>query len=350
MRPDTSSRHAMAGINQSMLVLCVVALAVSATLTGVVRRYALKRQLVDVPGARSSHQLPTPRGGGVAIVLVFLGALPWLTLHEGWALTHSIAIGGGGALVAMVGFLDDHAHVAARWRLAAHFLAAFWVLAWLDVGEVSALLSAGMPEFVGFALAAVGLVWMLNLYNFMDGIDAIAGGEAVCVCLGGAALTILCAEPAIAVALLTLVAAVGGFLVWNLPPAKIFMGDVGSGFLGLTLGSFALMAGLADRALFWAWLILLGVFVVDATWTLMRRLLRGDRVYEAHRSHAYQRASRLLGAHLPVTLAVVGINLLWLLPCAWLVATGAVEPWLGVLVSYTPLVALVIFLGAGTLE
>ncbi|ENO98582.1 group 4 glycosyl transferase [Thauera phenylacetica B4P] len=251
----------------------------------------------------------------------------------------------------MVGFLDDHGHIAARWRLLAHFVAAFWALGWL--GGAPALLLFGVQFDLGWlsiALVAVYLVWLLNLYNFMDGIDGIASVEAICVCVGGALLYVLLGKPDLALLPLMLAAAVAGFLFWNFPPARIFMGDAGSGFLGIVLGIMSIQAGWVDPALFWSWVILLGVFVVDATFTLVRRLLRGDKVYEAHRSHAYQYASRQYGRHLPVTLAVGVINMAWLLPIALLVGTGRVDGVIGVVVAYAPLVLLAIKFHAGELE
>lgn len=138
-----------------------------------------------------------------------------------------------------------------------------------------------------------------------------------------------------------------GFLAWNFPPARIFMGDAGSGFLGLMLGALSFQAAWVAPSLLWSWVILLGVFVVDATLTLLRRLARGERVYQAHRSHAYQHAARRLGRHRPVTLAVGAINLLWLLPIALWVGIGGGCGGLGVMVAYTPLVILGWRWGAG---
>jgi Fuc2NAc and GlcNAc transferase len=184
----------------------------------------------------------------------------------------------------------------------------------------------------------------------MDGIDGIASVEAICVCLGGAALYLLAGQTALAALPLLLGAAVAGFLYWNFPPARIFMGDAGSGFLGIVLGTLSLQAGWVAPELFWSWVILLGVFVCDATFTLIRRLLRGDKVYEAHRSHAYQYASRQFGRHLPVTLAVGAINLFWLLPIALLVGLQKVDGVVGVLVAYLPLIALAMKFRAGELE
>lgn len=323
----------------------------SLVLTGLLRRYALARSVLDIPNARSSHSVPTPRGGGVAIVLSFLVVLPLLALSQGLAWAPLLALLGAGAWVAVVGFLDDHGHIAARWRLLSHFAAAIWALGWLGGSAPLQLFGVAFDlGWIGNGLAAIYLVWMLNLYNFMDGIDGIAGVEAVTVCIGGALLYVLLGRGELALLPLLLAAASAGFLVWNFPPAKIFMGDAGSGFLGLILGILSLQAAWVAPQLLWSWLILLAVFVVDATWTLMRRLLRGDKVYEAHRSHAYQYASRRAGRHLPVTLAVLGLNLLWLLPLALLVASGKVDGLLGFLLASAPLVALAIKYEAGRLE
>jgi Fuc2NAc and GlcNAc transferase len=324
---------------------------VSLFMTGALRRYALARSLMDIPNARSSHSVPTPRGGGVAIVLAFLAALPVLALANllPWAVMWALL--GAGAGVAVIGFLDDHGHIPARWRLLGHFAAAIWALFWL--GGLPPLSLFGMSldlGWLGHALAAVYLVWLLNLYNFMDGIDGIASVEAICVCLGGGLLYWLTGYMELATAPLLLALAVAGFLYWNFPPARIFMGDAGSGCLGLALGVLSLQAAWVAPELLWSWLILLGVFVLDATWTLIRRLLRGDKVYEAHRSHAYQHASRHFGKHLPVTLAVTGINLFWLLPIALWVGLGGVDGLLGLLLAYLPLVLLAVKFKAGEQE
>ncbi|QNH04845.1 glycosyltransferase family 4 protein [Pseudomonas sp. B11D7D] len=323
------------------LLLLVVLLAVLAfVLTALLRRYALARSLMDVPNERSSHSIPTPRGGGVAIVLVYMLGL-FVARESGLEVADDVfwALVGAGGGTALLGFLDDHGHIAARWRLLGHFAAAIWVLYWLGgLPPLTLLGSEWQLGWVGHVLAAFYLVWMLNLYNFMDGIDGIASCEAICVCLSAALLCLaLGIDGGSLVLPLLLAAAVFGFLLWNFPSAKIFMGDAGSGFLGLVLGALSLQAGWVSPELLWGWLILLGVFIVDATYTLARRLLRGERLYEAHRSHAYQFASRRYRRHLPVTLAVVAINLLWLLPIAMLVVAGWVDGALGLLLAYGPL-------------
>lgn len=321
------------------------------SLTGLLRRYALARSIIDIPNARSSHSVPTPRGGGVAIVTSFLLAVPVMAgvgvlgWSEAWALL------GAGSGIAILGFLDDHGHIAARWRLLGHFAASAWVL--FCLGGLPPLTFFGDSlelGWLGQILAVFYLVWLLNLYNFMDGIDGLASIEALCVCLGGALLYLLLGQPTYIWGPVALACATLGFLFWNFPPARIFMGDAGSGFLGIALGILSLQAAWVNSNLLFGWLILLGVFIVDATVTLLRRLLRGEKVYEAHRSHAYQFASRQYRRHLPVTLVVLVINVLWLIPLAVAVALEALAGWLGLAVAYVPLVYLALRFRAGQAE
>lgn len=314
----------------------------SCALTAGLWRFALHREWLDVPNARSSHDLPTPRGGGLAVVITVLLALLPLWWHGALSPSQGLGIGGAGILVALVGWLDDHGHVAARWRLLVHFLAAGWGLYWL--GGLPPVVLFGMAVDLGLAddlLALVLLVWLLNLYNFMDGVDGIAGIEAFTVCLGAIGLFWVVAPNTYGWVLpATLALAVLGFLVWNYPPAKIFMGDAGSGFIGLLLGLLLMDAAHDNPRLLWGWVILLAAFVADATVTLVRRLLKGDRVYEAHRSHAYQYLARQWGSHQRVSLLYGAINIVWLLPIALLTVTGRVDCLVGPAVAYVPLVVL----------
>ncbi|MDI2140543.1 MULTISPECIES: glycosyltransferase family 4 protein [unclassified Pseudomonas] len=328
-----------------------VAALLSFGCTWLLRHYALSRSLMDIPNARSSHSVPTPRGGGVAIVLTFMVALVFLLWRDLIVTAQFWAIAGAGGLVAVIGFMDDHGHIAARWRLLGHFAAATWLLFWM--GGLPPIAIFGWQVdlgVVGQLLAVVYLVWLLNLYNFMDGIDGIASVEAISICLSACLLAWLGGWLQLVWAPLLLAVCVAGFLFWNFPPAKIFMGDAGSGFLGIVLGGLSLQAAAVSSDFLWGWLILLGVFIVDATYTLLRRLLRGDKVYEAHRSHAYQFASRRFGRHLPVTIAVAAINMFWLLPVAVAVTRFGLDGSLGLIVAYAPLLLLAIRFRAGELE
>jgi len=328
-----------------------VVFAVVAVFTGTVRRFALRNELIDVPNQRSSHRTPTPRGGGLAIVAGVVFAWIASGIRGAVAADSVLVLALAGLVVAGVGFVDDRAHVAARWRLLAHLLAATIVTIW--TGGLGHLTLPGHILELGWAgqfLALLGVVWMINLFNFMDGIDGIAGIESATAAFGAAGLLWLSGHAADALILAIAGAASLGFLVWNWPPARIFMGDVGSGFLGFVLGSMAIATHVEGSLDIWAWLVILGVFVVDATVTLIRRVMRGERFYEAHRSHAYQNAARHLNSHKMVTLAVAAINVLWLLPIAALIALGKVAGVLGFLVAYVPLFWLAIAYHAGRSE
>jgi Fuc2NAc and GlcNAc transferase len=333
-----------------MITLSLFSFVASYLLTGLIRRYALNNNLLDVPNTRSSHSIATPRGGGVAVVIVFLSIMGGASFLDSLAYLNSVmGLILSGGLVAGIGFWDDHQSIPARWRFMAHFGAAAWGLYCLG-GLPPVIFFGSIVDlgWIGQVLGLFYLVWLLNLYNFMDGIDGLAGIEAITSCCGGALMTWLVApDSTVWMQPVLLAAAVSGFLVWNFPPARIFMGDAGSGFLGITLALFSVQAAWVDSRLLWVWLILLGVFIVDATVTLCRRVLRGEKFYEAHRSHAYQYASRSLGSHRHVTLVIFAINVFWLLPVASLVALDKLDGAPGLLVAYLPLLWLVYRYKAG---
>ncbi|GJB81360.1 MraY family glycosyltransferase [Pseudomonas shirazica] len=336
-----------------MVQLLIIALSLvgAAALTGAVRRLAIQKSVLDIPNERSSHSVPTPRGGGVAIVVAFIVAVLLLFGLGEIDLAATTALVLGGAGVAILGFYDDLGHIPARWRLLGHFLAGAWIV--FSLGGLAPITLWGAAidlGFIGSVLAVVFVVWMLNLYNFMDGIDGLASSEAVFVGLAGGLIYFLSGHTGLGGLSFALAASAAGFLLWNFPPAKIFMGDAGSGFLGVAMGALTLIAGWVSPEFFWSWIILLGFFVVDATVTLLRRLMRGEKVYEAHRSHAYQFASRQFASHKKVTLAAWGLNLFWLFPVALLVAFGGLNGLLGVCLAYLPLVVLALKFHAGELE
>jgi Fuc2NAc and GlcNAc transferase len=334
-------------------IMTVIALAIAVVFaswwgTRSVRAYALSRRLLDVPNQRSSHTVVTPRGGGVAIAAATLAGVGLLSAFGRLPPRGAIALMSAGLLVALVGFADDRRHVPVLWRLLGHVAAAILVLVALG-GAPPLPLFGPVRDLgaIGALLVLLSVVWMINLTNFMDGIDGIAAVETITVCTGGFVLGAMTqATDGHHLVALVLGCAALGFLAWNWPPASIFMGDAGSGFLGLMLAAVAFQAASASPALFWAWGILLGGFVVDATITLLRRAARGDRFVEAHRTHAYQHAAQRWG-HTRVTLALAAVNLAWLLPIAALVVDGQLTGISGLLLAYAPLVAVAVALGAG---
>ena len=328
----------------SLFIFFVLAFA----MTYFMRAYALKKNIIDNPNERSSHSVPTPRGGGVAVVCSYLLALAVLIYSQQLTVHIGLTLMGAGFVIALLGFLDDHGHINSMLRLAIHFLVAIGAVISLGgFAEVTAFNGLQLG-FVANIIAVLFLVWLLNLYNFMDGINGIASVEAITATVSMAILYYVLNTSLNSDLLWLLAACVFGFLLWNFPKAKIFMGDACSGFLGLTLGILALIALKENLALFCAWIICLGVFVVDATYTLIKRVLSGYKMYDAHRSHSYQILSRKWGSHTPVTLAVAAINLLWLFPIAYITTIQQwAYPEFAILIAYLPLVFLAIKLKAG---
>lgn len=316
-------------------------------MTYFMRVYALKKNIIDNPNERSSHSIPTPRGGGVAVVVSYiLGVmlliyLDYLSQHVGLTLIVS------GFIIALLGFFDDHGHINSMFRLAIHFMVAIGVVVSLGGFSEVKILNNFLLGFSANIIAVLFLVWLLNLYNFMDGINGIASVEAITTLMSMAVIYFIFNIQLNIEILWLLSACAFGFLLWNFPKAKIFMGDACSGFLGLTLGILALIALKENLALFCAWIICLGVFIVDATFTLIRRVSSGYKMYDAHRSHSYQILSRKWNSHTPVTLLVAGINILWLLPVAYWTVTLSNYPEIGVVIAYLPLIMIVIYSKAG---
>jgi Fuc2NAc and GlcNAc transferase len=299
--------------------ISIAAFLASYALTAWLLRHSRIKQIVDRPNSRSSHSIPTPRGGGLSMVAVTTGGVALLCATRLVSLPFAAAMILGGMSVAAVGFWDDIRPAPVAVRMAVHFGAA--VLAVYCLGSPSALpVGHSTIAFgaLGPILGVLTIVWSLNLFNFMDGIDGIAASEAACVLFGAAGLSVFVARgsPAEVAPALIAGAACLGFLKWNWPPAAIFMGDIGSGYLGYVIAVIAIDSAQTSAINIYAWLILGGIFFVDATLTLCRRLLRGERVSQPHRTHAYQWLARRWGSHARVTVAVIIINLVWLLPCA----------------------------------
>jgi Fuc2NAc and GlcNAc transferase len=330
------------------LSLLVVGILLAWLATGILRIYA-RRWLMDFPNERSSHVRPTPRGGGVAIVAVHMAGVVTCHLLGMIGAGLMVAFLAGGMLVAVVGFIDDHGHVPAGLRLLCHFTAFVFPLYFLgglppvDFGWKT--IDLGL---IGSGMLLLYMVWYLNLFNFMDGIDGIASMQVLTMTLTASALIVWRTDDYGAAMPLTLLATVtGGFLVWNWPPAKIFMGDAGSGYLGFSLGTLSLWTVIEGWLPTWVWLILGGTFLADATVTLLVRARAKVALFEAHRSHAYQRLSRHWRGHLPVTLAFAAVNMFWLGPWAFVATWWPKYGAICALTALVPLFVIALRLGAG---
>lgn len=334
-------------------VSTAVAFFLTALLTYLFMKIGLRKGILDIPNARSSHTRPVPRGGGVAIVVTFLVFLAANSVYElapiDSGATYALIVGGG--IVAIIGAIDDLGHIRAMWRFLVHMGAAMTALALLPaLPEISILGLEIKSEYLAFGILTIALVWFVNLFNFMDGIDGIASIEAITMLAGGAFILFVLNDTDWLVLLGIFGASVAGFLVWNWSPAKVFMGDACSGFLGLSLGILAIATSTGEAINLWSWMILAGVFVVDATTTLLIRMLRGQTWYSAHRMHAYQILSRRFNSHATVTVLVLSVNILWLLPLALVAALWPNWGFPLCVVALTPLAILAILSGAGRTE
>ena len=300
------------------LVVIVAAGLLSFVGTGWVRKLVLARSVIDVPNARSLHHRPTPRGGGLALSAAALLGIAVLAAMQAVPRHLAIALLGGGALIATVGWLDDVMTLGRLVRIVCQVAAAVWALAW--IGWLPVVQLGDTPLWVGAwgaPLALVWVVWATNLYNFMDGIDGIAATEAVCVGVAAALLLWPRGSGALAALSLLVAASALGFLPWNWTPARLFMGDVGSSLLGFLLACLSIASERAGQLPLLLWALLLGSFVFDATVTLLRRMAAGERWWEAHKKHAYQRVVQGSWSHARTSLAVAVLNVVLAL-LAWL--------------------------------
>lgn len=328
------------------LTLCVLPVLISLLLSRLVIHH-FGRRLLDIPNSRSSHQAPTPRGGGIAIVGgVIIAVLAALSLgHITLSTIYWLMIPAG--LIAILGICDDLFNLNVAIRLTIQFL-----LAGLGIYLIG--INKEWPAPIQLLISCVAIlfiVWMTNLYNFMDGINGLAALEAICVCMGMALIYWIKTTNTDAIYLLIIISAsAGGFLFWNFPKAKLFMGDTGSLFLGLGIGLLAIGGITDDLRIFSAWLIMLGVFIVDASYTLSCRILTRQAVYQAHRTHAYQKIAIKLNSHTYATLAIVAINLFWLLPIAVAVTTTQIHFSVALVIAYAPLLLIAHKFRAGCIE
>lgn len=290
-----------------ILIVAFMTGVLSWFLVGRARAALLRHQLLDHPNERSSHTQATPRGGGLGVLAILLPA--WLVLAllmppqgEGYNIVRWL-VPASALVLAALSFIDDLRGLSQLIRLLLQAVAVGAAVQFLPGPVFQGLLG---PTF-DTALAVIAWLWFINLFNFMDGIDGIAGVEAIGIGIGIYAIGVAFMPVAAGYGqALTIAAAMAGFLVWNWHPARIFLGDVGSIPLGFLLGW--LLLGLAASGLWQAALILPLYYLADASLTLGRRLLRGAVIWRAHREHCYQIAVQRGRSHAAVAGAIALAN------------------------------------------
>jgi len=308
-----------------MLISAACGWVVAVLLTAATLVYARRRGLIDLPGQRRSHSAPTPRGGGVGIVAaaVLVGIPAWCWIDPAIHWYRLAALGIAVVAVALVGWRDDHSALPVLPRLAVQAGAS--LLAGASV--LSAPAGTAPGAWWGLVPLAIVLTGFINSHNFMDGIDGILGQQGAFVMIGCGLLAQAAGAPGLAA--LAFVTALGcmGFLFFNAPPARIFMGDVGSGALGLLIGVVAAFLVQRDAAMLWPCLILSSAFLVDSGLTLARRVVGGQRWYAPHRQHLYQWLVRVRWSHARTDGAYLAWNIAVVAPLAWLAFRWRGQGW-----------------------
>lgn len=330
-----------------LAILTALAFCASWAISEVVRRNAQNLNLVQFPNERSSHAVPTPSGGGFGIALASIIS----GLLIGPEIIGPVAVS---AAAALLGIFDDRFDLSARLRLTAHFVFVGLLLATLPSLPLLSTPLGDLPPWVMAALLIVGGVWWINVFNFMDGVDGLAAGQAVF--MGVSAITLLALEgsstgaEALHMWALAISSASAGFLVLNWPPARIFMGDAGSNFLATAI--FALFIGLISKGHLSlpVFAILAALFLTDATVTLLGRLRSGSSAFSAHRLHVYQKLSRRRGGHRSATLIYLAINVAWLYPLAYLALMHEDISWWLASFAYVPIAIVCLVARAGLPE
>ena len=304
----------------------------SALFCGVYLRLALRWKIMDVPNERSSHQHPTPRGGGLPLMLAFfLGVALVFGPSVFWSSQYSAALQGT-LFLTLLGLVDDNWTLSARPRFFAYGLCSVLVAAAL------LRIDGAAPGLLLIFCTAFAILWALNLYNFMDGVDGLAATQCFVACCG-AALLAWSNDGGAEYSSFCLLLGFShlGFLIWNWPAARLFMGDAGSIPTGFLMAALAVVGAVQGNLDFACWFILLAVFITDASWTLCWRVVSRQKFTQAHRSHAYQRLSRHWGSHQSVVILLIVINGLWLFPLAWCTALWPQYTPIFVTLAYLPL-------------
>jgi Fuc2NAc and GlcNAc transferase len=317
----------------------MLALVASVVLILPYRRLAVRRGIVARPGTRTLHEAVVPRGGGIVLATVFTAGVGILWGTGAITTREFLLLGIGGAAAALVGFVDDVLDVRVSIKLLLQALLASWAVGVLFDAQLETLLGRNSPV-VAAAIVAAALfvpIWLINLFNFIDGIDGLAGTAAVLVAISiGIALLIRAGDRSAILPLVLIIATSLGFLAWNLPPARVFMGDAGSIFLGYAFAALLLWTVVSGALSIWSWFAALGYYFGDTTVTNSLRPFMVKHFYRGHRSHAYQNLARIHSSHARVTWGIVGYQLAWALPlCVW----SALQPergWVAAALSVTP--------------
>jgi Fuc2NAc and GlcNAc transferase len=302
--------------------------------------YAIKKDILAVPGSRTLHENKIPRGGGIVFSLLFVFGIAILFVFGITSFEVLMVLGVGGFVATIFGFADDIVDISEGYKLTVQILLAMWVIYWFEANILIEL----VPSWFSLFLTSFLLVWMINLYNFMDGIDGMAISGALFISIIASILSLVGGGLELSIIFFLLAVSSVGFIIYNWPPARIFMGDAGSIFLGYCFGALVLKSSTNGDISFWIWVIILSYFLVDTTVTLLLRIVIVRR-YLPHRSHAYQNLARIWNSHAKVTGLVMAYHFIWILPLSvWATIDNDVEI-IAALLAIVPVILLTLKYG-----
>lgn len=358
----------MLSINNNLYILPLFAFSIfllSLILTWLLMKYANYFKLIDMPNERSLHSSTIPRGGGIVIYVSFCFSLCILYIYRYIQLDFFLSLMIGGGIVCLVGLLDDLNNLSPLPKLFSHIIAVLVSLFFLkEIPGIASDNSVFYDSPIIVLFFFIYIIWVINLYNFMDGIDGLAPLEAVSILFSLSVIIIykylrslpeiphtfqdfICfmsglPEPlnGLLITNFLFIPAVLGFLIWNWPAASIFLGDSGSFLLGYLFGFITFYYFKYNVMNFWPMLIILGVFFVDTTVNLLRRFIKGENLFKAHRGHAYQVIASKIKSHKKVTIGILLVNVFWLLPFAYLAAIHQEYGLFLAILAFFPLIIL----------
>ena len=298
----------------NIFILSIAFILASVITTSVIRYFSIKNNFLDIPNDRSSHLAPIPKGGGISIIGTLIFTIVILFYYKMVASEFVISMTIGLVIVSVVALVDDYKNLSPMIRVIIYIISAAFSLFMIGgLDSVSINNHSYNLSYIGYFLGVLFLVWLTNLYNFMDGTDGFAAIQTISVSIFCFFLFYLSNNVPFFIILLCLTSTTIGFLYWNWSPAKIFMGDVGSCGIGFFFGLFSIYTERAEIISITVWLIILSPFIGDATLTLLKRIINNEKWYEAHNSHAYQilHQSGLSHSRLALNLLFINICLIW---------------------------------------
>jgi Fuc2NAc and GlcNAc transferase len=328
---------------------CSLSFVLTVVFCNYYRRLAIRWNIFDIPNDRSSHKEPIPRGAGIAFFLSFNLVLSFLWWQGQIALAYLYPVLLGGPVILILGYWDDLKSIPASVRLFFHLSSAVFVFILISAGFSKQVTISFLPALpwltAGFCILFIA--WFINLYNFMDGADGLATSIGMVGAGLIAILSYIAGNVDLAIIYVVLAYALAGFLIFNWHPAKVFMGDSGAYYLGYIFGSLALVSKMYYDSSLYVHLIIFGLFIVDATWTLIRRAIRRERVFMGHKMHAFQKLMAQGWGHARVTSLYVLVTVLWLFPMAYFSMNFPLYSFYFLVAAYIPVFGFVLYVRAG---